>query len=554
MVGLPFEFPSVLPLFFDAQRQFGFVPHVEDSGFICFTRNENLVIDERYPGKVVLDCLEKVIGILEMGQLEANNQDFLEEFEVYWQRSDACYREAHVLFDEENNTIREIDLYLMSLDGVTYFVCEKSFNPDHYIQSVFKEETKNVTKRRCLFIPLREGTFIKPSQVHQKWTFKELKELVYSNITSEDRKKLVQLIQRNPKSNTRYDYVLFGLPINQEKNALFGMVIHYEEGMIKSKKTKVQLHPLIQTPVKIEVFPFAVTRHHKDFLLARTGADSSFVGKHAIVIGVGAIGSVVAMGLAKSGFGTITLIDHDRIDIENVYRHVLGADLLYNRDTPNELNRYKKVEALKIEIERKYPLTKVIAIDKKFNTVLEMETIDWDKADIIIVCMGSPNAEMAINRHFHQLSQSPPLIHAWVEPFGVGGHVLLTLNQEKQGCYQCLFRPLSDEDSIENLSGFAQAGQSFTKSLGGCGTYFTPYSFLDSEETANQVLRTIHRLSRKQIKGNPIFSWKGDPTLFLNEGFKLSDRFHMTEEQLMKNSTLYYDPNCPVCSNKETPH
>lgn len=225
---------------------------------------------------------------------------------------------------------------------------------------------------------------------------------------------------------------------------------------------------------------------------------------------------------------------------------------MFDNNESKKLIRQFKVEALKKEFERKYPFTEVVTIPKRIKTVLTENLIDWSTVNYVTVCIGAPNVEMSINRYMHKLDSSPPVIYSWVEPFGIGGHVLVTLNKEKHGCYQCLFRPLSNEEPIRNLSSFAKPGQSFTKSLGGCGTYFTPYSFLDSEETANKVLRTVYQVSRGQIQGNPILSWKGDSASFVEHGFRVSSRYEMSEETLMKNKLLYYDPNCPVCSKKES--
>ncbi|MBD7969565.1 ThiF family adenylyltransferase [Paenibacillus gallinarum] len=551
VVGLPFDFPSSLPHFYDSQHQFGFMPHLEDDGFICFTRNENLVIDERYPGRVVLNCLEKVISVLESGETESENHDFLEEFEVYWAK--VCnFREAHTIINEKSEVVRELDLYLMPKDEITYFICEKKYNPEHYIQNVFHLNSGELIKRRCIYIPLEYGTFITPPKRGQFWSFKDSKDFILKNINPENKEILLKLFGRTPKSNSQYDYFCLGLPIDKEKKALFGITINYPDGMVVNRKVKISLHPFVQCPAKIDLFPFSISRHQKEFLLTRTGGDSGFTKKNAVVVGVGSIGSVVAMGLAKAGFHTITLIDHDLLDIENIYRHELGVDQIFDSSEVENLKPQRKVEALKKEIQRKYPFSQVEAIPQKINKVFAENLIDWNTVDYVIACVGSPNVEMSINRYMHKLISAPPVIYSWVEPFGIGGHVLITLNKEKKGCYQCLFRPLSEEEPIRNLSSFVKPGQSFTKSLGGCGTYFTPYSFLDSEETANKVLRALYQVSRGQIYGNPIFSWKGDSVPFLEQGFQFSSRYEMSEEKLIANSILYHDPNCPVCSKKES--
>ena len=425
VVGLPFDFPSSLPHFYDSQHQFGFMPHLEDDGFICFTRNENLVIDERYPGRVVLDCLEKVIAVLELGETESNNHDFLEEFEVFWAKT-CKYRQAHTIFNEKNEDVRELDLYLMPTDGITYFICERGFNPEYYVQTTFHQNLGEMIRRRCIYIPLDNGTFIKPPKRGQLWSFKELKAFVLNNISHEKRRVLYNLFNKTPKSNKQYDYFCLALPIDEEKRALIGVTINYPDGMVVNRKAKITLHPFVQCPAQINIFSFSINRHQKEFLLERTSGDSGFVEKTAVVVGVGAIGSVVAVGLAKAGFSAITLIDHDWLDVENIYRHELGVDQLFDCNESDHLIPQRKVEALKKEIQRKYPFTRVETIPQKISTVIDENKVNWAAFDFVIVCVGSPNVEMYINRHMHRLEYAPPVIYAWVEPFGIGGHILIT--------------------------------------------------------------------------------------------------------------------------------
>ncbi|WP_422911805.1 ThiF family adenylyltransferase [Pseudomonas sp. MAC6] len=49
-------------------------------------------------------------------------------------------------------------------------------------------------------------------------------------------------------------------------------------------------------------------------------------GARVVCVGVGSLGSTVALQLARSGVGHLTLIDPDHLVSANLGRHVLGAD------------------------------------------------------------------------------------------------------------------------------------------------------------------------------------------------------------------------------------
>jgi ThiF family len=68
----------------------------------------------------------------------------------------------------------------------------------------------------------------------------------------------------------------------------------------------------------------ALLRYSRHILLPELGieAQTAFVNAHALIIGAGGLGSPVALYLAAAGVGTITICDHDVVDLTNLQRQI----------------------------------------------------------------------------------------------------------------------------------------------------------------------------------------------------------------------------------------
>ena len=81
------DFPLRLPRFilcpWDA---LGFIPHVAQSGLICFLDAEGIVMDRRRPVEVIREAWQRVVCILADGVAGRNTTDFTDEFEWHWRR------------------------------------------------------------------------------------------------------------------------------------------------------------------------------------------------------------------------------------------------------------------------------------------------------------------------------------------------------------------------------------------------------------------------------------------------------------------------------------
>lgn len=65
-------------------------------------------------------------------------------------------------------------------------------------------------------------------------------------------------------------------------------------------------------------------RYSRHILLNELGDEgqTQLLNSHALILGAGGLGSAAALYLAASGVGTITLVDHDTVDLTNLQRQI----------------------------------------------------------------------------------------------------------------------------------------------------------------------------------------------------------------------------------------
>lgn len=164
-----------------------------------------------------------------------------------------------------------------------------------------------------------------------------------------------------------------------------------------------------------------------------------FQGKTVGLLGVGAIGSPIALELAKNGIKTLKILDYDWFEAPNTVRWSLGLDYL----------GYTKIEALQKYITLNYPYTNVIPFYHKIgdpylkideNVLLEDF---FNECDVIIDATVENAVNHLISNRCHALKI--PYILAEGRRGGWGGLVARFLPGITEGCWTCLQNKLYNE-------------------------------------------------------------------------------------------------------------
>jgi molybdopterin/thiamine biosynthesis adenylyltransferase len=525
-IGLDESFPDSLPLIsVDLANDFGLIPHVEQDGFVCYTPREGMLLDRHNPIGIVFDAVDRAISTLEQGLRGDNNGDFIDEFDAYWRRLNDVSKVTS--FVEPTDIARRITAAksISGGDGVFLFVSDDRRSVVDYLND---RELKPYTSTNALYVPLQPEAFMMPPERNSFWSIADIRQLVYSNLSSDNRRRLKKLT----KKWKRDELVIFRLPRPSGGSVLFG--IHYI-GV-------ENCHPLLSGSDARQLKPFQLDRRDKEYLLPRSGANVKLANKRVALIGCGSVGGFLAFELIRSGVLNMMLVDPDNLSAENTFRHVLGKEGI---DTP-------KVVGLKQEIIRKFPYVDIEIIVDRIETVLTDGRFLPRDYDLIIIALGDDTISLSLNDFLIRRAGTPPVLFTWLEPYGIGGHALLSNNSESKGCLECLFTPVEGDDQarLHNRAAFAAPEQSFTKDLTGCGSLYTPYSASDAVQTAILAVRLAVETLLGEVEGNPLISWKGRSREFDHAGFTLSSRYDLHQEQLSKPCYEYYNPNCPVCGRE----
>jgi molybdopterin/thiamine biosynthesis adenylyltransferase len=174
--------------------------------------------------------------------------------------------------------------------------------------------------------------------------------------------------------------------------------------------------------------------------------------RHVLVAGVGSGGSTVALELAKSGVGRLTLVDPDRLEPQNVVRHECDD---------RSLGR-NKAEAVAELILHRNPGAHLEAIARDLFELSERLPALVADADVVAVCTDKEPPKHLLNRV--ALGAGVPAVYGGVYARGVGGEVIACGAGPKDPCYACVTAALKGSTSatVDDEVDYGQVGDDGT--------------------------------------------------------------------------------------------
>ena len=177
-------------------------------------------------------------------------------------------------------------------------------------------------------------------------------------------------------------------------------------------------------------------RYSRHILLDEIGIEGQekLLAAHALVIGVGGLGSPAAFYLASAGIGKITLVDNDTVDLTNLQRQILHT---------TERVGQPKAQSGKQTLAQINPEIEVVALDERIAGERLAELVK--QASVVLDCTDNFATRHAINRAC--VEHKVPLVSGAAIRFD-GQISVFDSRYGNAPCYACLFAPEQEFEEV----------------------------------------------------------------------------------------------------------
>ena len=176
----------------------------------------------------------------------------------------------------------------------------------------------------------------------------------------------------------------------------------------------------------------ALLRYSRHILLDEWGVagQQRLANSHALIVGAGGLGGPAALFLASAGVGTLTIADHDRVDLTNLQRQIAHETASVGES---------KVASLKRRLNAINPFVHVVTIAEKLEGGALHSAVA--AADVVLDCTDRFATRHAINRACVMAKR--PLVSGAAIRFD-GQVSVFNPRREDSPCYQCIYPETSD--------------------------------------------------------------------------------------------------------------
>lgn len=175
-------------------------------------------------------------------------------------------------------------------------------------------------------------------------------------------------------------------------------------------------------------------RYSRQILLPQVDivGQQKLLDSHVLIIGLGGLGSPVAMYLAAAGVGYLTLVDDDQVEMSNLQRQII-----HNEESIGQLkveSAAERINALNSDCQLTLKTTRL----GKESLAIEVE-----KADVVVDCTDNFATRFLLNE-LTQESKTPLVSGAAIRM--EGQVTVYDSRQTGSACYRCIYQ---DEGELQ---------------------------------------------------------------------------------------------------------
>lgn len=441
-------------------------PHVEKDNLLCLEANNFEVNPEAPAGAAayLLGKAEEMINDLAAGKRDA---DFRDEFVSYWDwAADKGTRIVSLLRPEPPTRLvvlwRGQSYYLVgeSVEQLQKWLANRSGKAPDYFETV----------SACL-VWLNEA--LVPRE------YPETADALRALLTERDAQAealLNGLIRNQPDkaavfigANTANGPALAGVLVSAPKAQKYGarnpVIKGFRPGMIPEPVLVNRYFgggAVVRRPIERADAGWVHGRGRD--ARARRLADT-----RVVLFGCGSLGAPIAISLAQSGVGQITLVDFDTLSWANTGRHPLGAGQVDQN----------KARALAEMLRVDFPHATFEFIVNDVDTVVRKHADVLEKANLIVAATGSWAAESRLDAWHASVGRNVPVLYTWMEAHAVAGHAVLLAGE------QAILGDGFDGTGLPNFRATDWPGGPQALQEPACGAVYQPYGPIEAGAVSN---------------------------------------------------------------------
>ena len=174
-------------------------------------------------------------------------------------------------------------------------------------------------------------------------------------------------------------------------------------------------------------------RYSRQIMLPSVGIEGQekLFNARVLVIGMGGLGSPIAMYLAAAGVGHLVICDFDEVDLSNLQRQIIHSN-------PDRIGKNKALSARETLIQLN-PEIKVTALTHKLDQQALTQQVQY--ADVVVDGTDNFDSRFLLNKVCFE-EQTPLVSGAAIR---MEGQVIVFANQGEGPCYRCLYKEDADD-------------------------------------------------------------------------------------------------------------